>query len=150
MKKIPKNIKYLIFGISILIFIVLNSGFGTRLMVGISNKLLLLTDYFFAFSSTSLDYLILSLTPIFGMLYNATRDHFKLTELIMDIGTILLFIIICFGIGLFILTFIGKPENPIMPQYILTEPFHFYMTIFISLGIVTPFLILRWIKNIKL
>ena len=147
LKKTPKHIKYLIFGISLLLFIGLYSGFGPRLMIGISNKLLPITDYFFAFSSTRLDYLLLSLIPVFGMLYNATRTHFKITELIIDMITILGFTIIMFGIGLFILTFIGKPENPIMPQYIVTEPFEMYITIFIVLGIIIPFLLIKWIKT---
>ncbi|WP_299115947.1 hypothetical protein [uncultured Winogradskyella sp.] len=147
MNKIPKNLKYLIFGISLLTFIGLYSGFGIRLMVGISNKLLPITNYFFAFSSTRFDYLILSTIPIFGMLYNSTRTDFKLTELIMDIVTILFSVIIMFGIGLLILTFIGKPENPLMPQYIVTEPFELYTTIFIGLGIGIPFLIIKLIKK---
>ncbi|WP_179350065.1 hypothetical protein [Winogradskyella pacifica] len=149
MNKIPKNLKYLIFGISLLTFIGLYSGFGIRLMIGISNKLLPITNYFFAFSSTRFDYLILSTITIFGMLYNSTRTDFKLTELIMDIVTILFSVIIMFGIGLLILTFIGKPENPLMPQYIVTEPFELYTTIFIGLGIGIPFLIIKLIKNKK-
>ncbi|WP_299229818.1 hypothetical protein [uncultured Psychroserpens sp.] len=149
MNKIPKNLKYLIFGISLLFFIGLYSGFGTRLMVGITNKLLPITNYFFAFSSTRFDYLILSAIPIFGMLYNSTRTDFKFIELIMDIATILFSAIIMFGIGLFILTFIGKPENPLMPQYIVTEPFELYTTICIGFGIGFPFLIIKLIKNKK-
>ena len=139
----------MIFGISLLTFIGLYSGFGVRIMVGISNNLLPVTDYFFAFSSTRFDYLILSTIPIFGTLYNSTRTEFKLAELIMDIATILFSVIIMFGIGLFILTFIGKPENPLVPQYIVTEPFELYTTIFIVLGIGIPFLIIKLIKKQK-
>ena len=115
-------------------------------MIGIANSLLAITNHFFAFSSTNLDYLILSLIPIFGMLYNSTRTGFKITELIMDITTILFFVVIMFGIGLFILTFIGKPENPLMPQYIVNEPFELYTTIFIGLGIIMPFLMVKLMK----
>ncbi len=67
----------------------------------------------------------------------------------MDIATILFSAIIMFGIGLFILTFIGKPENPLMPQYIVTEPFELYTTICIGFGIGFPFLIIKLIKNKK-
>lgn len=147
MKKIPTKIKYLVYGISLLTFIGLYSGFGIRLMIGVANKLLPITDYFFAFSSTRLDYLILSSIPIFGLFFNSTRKEFKKTELIMDTITILFCVIITFGIGLYILTFIGKPENPLMPQYILTEPFDFYSTMFIGIGIVIPFLIIKLMKN---
>ncbi len=81
------------------------------------------------------------------MLHNLTRTEFKLVKLIMDIATILFSVIIMFEIGLFILTFIGKPENPLEPQYILTELFELYTTIFIGLGI--PFLIIKLIKKQK-
>lgn len=143
----PIKINYLIFGISLLIFIGLFTGFGIKLMVGISNALLPITNYFFAFSSSNLDYLLLSLIPVYGMLFNSTRAQFKLGQLIMDITTILFWVTIMFGIGLNVLTFIGKPENPLMPQYIRTEPFDYYITIFIGSGIAIPFLILKIIKK---
>ena len=150
LNKIPNKIKYLIYGLCGLIFIILNLGFGAKLQIGITENLQKLTDYYFGVSTNTLDYLTLASIPFFGMLYNSTRKtEFKKTELIMDFLTILFSVIIVFGFGLYILKFIGRPENPLIPQYLLTEPIDLYSIILIWLGIGLPFLIIKLIKNKK-
>ena len=147
LNKTPDKIKYLIYGFCGLIFIALNLGVGAKLHIGLFENLQKLTNYYFGISTNSLDYLILASFPFFGMLYNSTRMKFKKSELIIDIITVLFFVIIIFGIGLYMLTFLGRSSNPLIPEYLLTEPFDLYSIIILSIGIATPFLIMKLIKK---
>lgn len=65
----------------------------------------------------------------------------------MDIITVLFFVIIMFGIGLYLLTYLGRSSNPLIPEYLLTEPFDLYSIIIVGIGIATPFLIIKLIKK---
>ncbi len=147
MNKIPSKIKYLIYGICGLIFIVLNFGLGAKLQIGLTENLQKLTDYFFGISTNTLDYLVFASFPFFGMIYNSTRTEFKVKELITDILTVLFFVIIVFGIGLFIMVFSAKHSNPLIPNYLKTEPFDLYSTMLIGIGILMPNLIIKLIKK---
>ena len=77
------------------------------------------------------------------MLFNSKRIEFKTEELIKDILIILFSVLITIGIGLYLLTFIGKPTNPLIPQYLISEPFFIYSTLIIGIGILFPFLLKR-------
>jgi hypothetical protein len=102
------------------------------------------TDYFIVFSFNNLDYLALSLIPVFGMLFNSKRNRFKTSELISDILIIALCVLIIFMIGLYMLPIIGKkPSNPLIPQYFINQPFILYSTITIGIGIAIPFLFIK-------
>ena len=149
LNKIPKNIKHIIFGMSVLIFLTLNNSvFGVNLIINLIQLLEKITGYHFGISTNTLDYLIFASFPIFGMLLNSKRDEFKISELIMDIFSILLWTIITLGIGLFLLIYFGRSSNPLIPEYLLTEPFNLYSTIIISIGIGVPFIINRMFKTI--
>ena len=143
MNKIPKNIQYSIYGIAILIFFLLNSFLGINLIVSSIQLIQKVTGYYFAISTNTLDYLTFASIPIFGMLRNAKRNEFNISELITDIFTILFSTSISIGIGLYLLTLIGKPTNALIPDYILTEPINIYSTLIIVIGISIPFLFVR-------
>lgn len=148
MNKIPNKVKYLVYGFCGLIFISLNFGLGAKIQIGLTENLQKITDYYFGISTNTLDYLTLASIPFFGMLLNSTRKtEFKKPELIIDIATVLFCVIIIFGIGLYVLKFIGRPENPLIPQYLLIEPFGLYSTILTGIGIMIPFLIVKLTKN---
>jgi Na+/H+-dicarboxylate symporter len=149
LNRIPSEIKYLIYGLCGIIFITLNFGLGAKLLVGLTENLQKLTDYYFGISTNTFDYLTLASIPFFGMLFNATRKtKFKKIELMMDVLTILFCTLIIFGIGIYLLKFIGTPTNPLIPQYIITEPFKLYTTLCVGFGIVIPFLIVKLLRNI--
>ncbi|MBA6154892.1 hypothetical protein [Gelidibacter maritimus] len=141
MNKIPIKIKYMICGISAMIFLLFL--FGIINPFGLNDSLQKITGYFFGFSFNNLDYLAISSIPIFGMLLNSKRKEFKTADLIKDILIIVLFVIITISIGLYILTFIGKPTNPLIPQYLITEPFFLYSTLTVGIGIGLPFLLIN-------
>ncbi len=147
MNKIPNKIKYLIYGLCGLTFLALNFCIGTKLQIGLIENIQKLTDYFFGISTNTLDYIALSTIPLFGMIYNSTRKEFKINELIIDIITVLLFVLVIFGIGLFIMVFLAKHSNPLIPDYLKTEPFDLYSTILIGIGILMPYLIIKLIKK---
>ncbi|MFI1770182.1 hypothetical protein [Thalassobellus citreus] len=147
MNKIPSKIKYLIYGLCGLIFITLNFGLGAKLQIGLTENLQKLTNYFFGISTNTLDYLVFASFPFFGMIFNSTREEFKIKELITDIITVLLFVIIVFGIGLFIMVFSARHSNPLIPDYLKAEPFDLYSTILIGIGILTPNLIIKLMKK---
>lgn len=117
--------------------------FGIINPFGLNDSLQKITGYFFGFSFNNLDYLAISSIPIFGMLLNSKRKEFKTADLIKDILIIVLFVIITISIGLYILTFIGKPTNPLIPQYLITEPFFLYSTLTVGIGIGLPFLLIN-------
>ncbi|XLS27656.1 hypothetical protein ACJD0Z_10655 [Flavobacteriaceae bacterium M23B6Z8] len=143
MNKIPNKIKYLIYGLCGLTFIALNFAIGAKLHIGITETLQKLTDHHFGISTNTLDYLTLASFPFFGMLYNSRRAEFKESELTKDIFTVLISIIITFGIGLYLLIYFGNSANPLIPEYLLIEPFDLYSTLFIGIGIVLPFLLIK-------
>ncbi|MGY3793743.1 hypothetical protein [Aquimarina sp. 433] len=147
LNKIPNRIKYLIYGLCGLTFLTLNFGFGAKLQIELTENIQRLTDYFFGISTNTLDYLALSTIPLFGMIYNSTREEFKINELIMDIITVLVFVLVIFGIGLYIMVFSAKNSNPLIPNYLKTEPFDLYSTILIGIGILMPYLIIKLIKK---
>lgn len=116
-------------------------------MIGMIEMLTEITDYHFGMSTNPLDYLAFALIPTFGLFYNSTRTEFKKAQLIQDILTILFSVIIVFGIGLFLMIYLGRNSNPLIPQHLLIEPFNLYSTILIGIGIAFPFLILRLFKK---
>ena len=125
-----------------MIFFLLNSMLGLNLIVGSINLIQKLTGYHIGISTNTLDYLTFSSIPIFGMLFNSKRNEFKVSELIIDIFIILFSTIIVIGIGLYILTIIGKPSSPLMPDYLIIEPINLYSTLIMGIGILIPFLII--------
>ena len=121
--------------------------FGIINPFGLNDSLQKITGYFFGLNFNDLDYLAISSIPIFGMLLNSKRLEFKTTDLIKDILIIILFVIITIASGLYILTFIGKPDNPFIPQYLIREPFFLYSTLTIGIGIGLPFLLINRAKK---
>ena len=117
--------------------------FGIINPFGLNDSLQKITGYFFVLNVNNLDYFAISLIPFFGMLLNSKRLEFKIADLIIDILIIILFVFITIAIGLYILTFIGKPDNPLIPQYLISEPFFLYSTIIIGIGIGVPFLLIN-------
>lgn len=140
MSRIPKNIKYAVAGISVLIFLLLNSILGANLIVCLIKLTHKITGYHFGISTNTLDYLTFASIPIFGMILNSKRKEFKTLELVADIFKILFWVLLIIGIGLFILTLIGKSDNPLLPEYLISEPIQLYSTLMIAIGILIPFL----------
>ncbi|PKB42490.1 hypothetical protein AX016_0657 [Cellulophaga sp. RHA19] len=140
LEQIPDNLKKQILGISGLIFLILTFGIGPTNIFGLEQIIQDKTDYFFGVTIYFLDYGLLSLIPFFGIMLNSKRTEFKYSELIIDILKILFWTIFLFIIGLYLLTFIGKPSSPLIPQYLITEPIFLYSTIIIGIGISIPFL----------
>ncbi len=141
MNKTPNNIKYTIYGTSALIFLLFYLG-GIN-PFGFNDSLQKITGYFFGLSFNNLDYLAISSIPVFGMLFNSKRNEFKKSELITDILIIVFCVLISIAIGLYILTFIGKPSSPLIPKYLITEPFFLYSTLTIGIGILIPYLMIK-------
>jgi hypothetical protein len=147
MNKIPKNVKYILYGTSALIFLLLNSVLGLNLIVDSINQIYKITEYHFAISTHTIDYLIFAIFPIFGMLRNSKRKNFIIIELVTDILTILFWIIFTSVIGCCMLVILADQKNPLIPEYIIQEPFDSYSTLIIIIGIILPFLIKNQISN---
>ncbi len=128
----------MVYGFSALIFILFILG-----IINLSDIKLIfynLTGYFLNFSFSDLDCLLISIIPIFGMYFNSKLNYYKTSKLIKDVLIISFFPIVSTVIGLCILLFVGKPSNPLVPQNLLTQPFPYYSTFLLSIGIITPFL----------
>ncbi|MEM6684595.1 MAG: hypothetical protein AAF617_02275 [Bacteroidota bacterium] len=126
----------------------LNFGIRDQLQISLTDSLQKLTTYYFGISINTIDYLALASIPFFGMLYNSTRKTvFTKSKLVMDILTVLFCVIIILGIGLYALTYVGSPVNPLVPKYILMEPFELFSVILIGLGIALPYLITKLFRS---
>ncbi|WP_445456435.1 hypothetical protein [Flavobacterium sp. HNIBRBA15423] len=143
LNKLSKNQLYLSITISNILFIFLNFSIGPTSVFGLAEFIQNKTGYFFGVDINTLDYFLISLIPIFGLLLNSERKVNNFVEILKDNLTILLCCIITFSVGLFILvTKIGSPSvNPLIPEYLRVEPFKIYSTFFIGIGIILPFLI---------
>jgi hypothetical protein len=69
------------------------------------------------------------------------RSKSSFSDIIIDSSKILLSVICMLIIGVIILTQIGKPSNPLIPQYLISEPIIIYTAICIAIGIGIPFLL---------
>lgn len=74
------------------------------------------------------------------MLLNSKRSEYKIIDLGQDILIVAIYVLITTGLGLFLLIFIGKPDSPFVPQYLLREPFQIYSTLIIGYGLGIPFI----------
>lgn len=143
MKNIEKKRLYLTFLISLIIFVILNFGLGQTNLFGITELLQNITNYYFGVGIFTFDYLVIASFPIFAILLNSKRKKHNFLSIIFDNIIIIISSIFTFVIGLIILTQIGNIKNPLIPQYLLAEPFKVYSTFFISCGIIIPFLLIK-------
>lgn len=136
---------YLSILISFVIFIVLNFIIGPTSVFGLAEFIQCKTGYFFGVDINTLDYLLISLIPIFGLSITFKRKVNNLTETLKHNLLLLLSCIITFSIGLCLLiSKMGSPsENPLIPQYLRVEPFKGYSSLLIALGIILPFLLVK-------
>jgi len=67
----------------------------------------------------------------------------------MDILSILIWTMIVVGIGLYLLIYFGRSTNPLIPEYLLIEPFDLYSTLLIGIGIGIPFLLIKRTKKLN-
>ncbi|MBC5836234.1 hypothetical protein G6N05_15195 [Flavobacterium sp. F372] len=143
LNKLSKNQLYISITISCILFIFLNFSIGPTSVFGLAESIQNKTGYFFGVDINTLDYFLISLIPVFGLLLNSERKVNSFVEILKDNLTILLCCLITFSVGLFILiTKIGSPSaNPLIPEYLRVEPLKIYSTFFIGIGIILPFLI---------
>ena len=131
------NKKYLYFSISISValFILLNFILGSTSVFGLAELIQNKTGYFFGVDINTSDYLLISSIPIFSILLTEKRKRKNLSEILQDNLIICLSCVLTFSIGLFILlSKIGSPsENPLIPEYLRTEPFKQYSLFFIPI-----------------
>jgi len=135
-------VKFLAFGSSVLVFSALNFILAAKTVFGCDQLLLHATGYFFGVVTDSFDYLTLALIPIVALLMDAKNS---LRGIFIENIKIAISASASFCLGLIMLIWIGKPVNPLIPQYLLTEPFRIYSAIFIGTGVVFPLVF----KNIR-
>ena len=143
LNNLNKNQLYLSITISCVLFIFLNFVIGPTSVFGLAEFIQNQTGYFFGVDINTIDYSLISLIPILGLLLNYKNEIKKFPKILKDNLTILFCCFITFVIGLFILTTkIGSPSaNPLIPEYLRVEPFKIYSTLFIGLGMFVPFLL---------
>jgi|GEM_PF-1679254 len=136
---------YLSISISVALFISLNFILGPTSVFGLAEFIQNKTGYFFGVDINTLDYLLISLIPIYSLMLTKKSKRKILSEILKDNLIICLSCLLTFSIGLFILiSKIGSPsENPLIPEYLRVEPFKQYSLFFIILGLILPFLFTR-------
>lgn len=131
---------------------ILNFSIGPTLLFGVADFIQNETGYFFRIDINTLDYLLISLIPIFGFLLNSKSKRNSVAEILKANAIITLTCVSSFTIGVLILiSRIGSiVENPLIPQSIRVEPFKFYSTFLLAFGIILPFLLIKSeIKNLE-
>jgi hypothetical protein len=136
------HIKYLAFSISIISFLLLNFLFATKTLFGFDQFILKQTNYFFGITTETIDYFLISCIPIIALKFNKNTNlpTFLFNAFLIYTSTILVFLI-----GTVLLTTFGTLENPLIPRYLLVEPFRLYSAVLICIGISFPSII----KNLK-
>ena len=132
-----------ILGICFLLFLILTYGIGPTRLFGLGLIIEDTTGYIFLVTTYILEYGLLSLIPFFGVILSEKRAKLSYTDIIIDSSKILLSVICMLIIGFVILTYIGKPSSPIIPQYLISEPIIIYTAFFIGIGIGIPFLLTK-------
>ncbi len=115
-----KNQLYFSIATSVVIFMFLNFSIGPSFLFGIAEFIQNETGYFFGVDINTLDYFLISLIPIFGLLLNSKGNRNSFTEILKANAIIAATCVATFTIGVFILfSKVGSPgENPIIPQSI--------------------------------
>jgi hypothetical protein len=145
LNNLNKKQLYLSIAITCVLFIFLNFVIGPTSVFGLAEFIQNRTGYFFGVDINTLDYFLISLIPIFGLIVNSKRKENRITEIIKDNLIMLISCIVTFSIGLLILiSKIGSPStNPLIPEYLRVEPFKIYSTFFIGIGIILPILLTK-------
>ena len=145
LNNLNKKQLYLSIAITCVLFIFLNFVIGPTSVFGLAEFIQNRTGYFFGVDINTLDYFLISLIPIFGLIVNSKRKENKIIEIIKDNLIMLISCIVTFSIGLLILiSKIGSPDtNPLIPEYLRVEPFKIYSTFFIGIGIILPILLTK-------
>ena len=140
-----KNQLRISIAISLVLFIILNFIVGPTSIFGLAEFIQNKTGYFFGVGINTLDYFLISLIPIIGILINSKRKINSLTEILKVYSVIVLSCIVIFSIGLCLLiSKIGSPsENPLIPECLRVEPFKEYSSFTIALGIILAFLMIK-------
>ena len=147
LQNLPKTFKYSILTICSLTFLTLNFGIGPHLLIKIITLLHHFTHYYFLLHLNTVDYLLVAFIPFFAMMYSSKRKPFKRTIFLKDLIFLYGIIGIVFVMGLYFMVFIGKPQNPLIPQYFLSEPYNSYTITLLLLGILIPFMFLKTLKK---
>ena len=143
-----KKTKYSFIIISTLIFLILNFYFQNTIhkFIVILSKL---SNLFVSFSSSSIDILLVSTIPFLS--YLLIRNNFYMITYFKNIFYFFIITSISLLIFINISPVFFKFENPLIPEYIIFIKFKYYFTIAIFLGILTTYLIIKFlIKNNKL
>lgn len=150
LNNLNKNKLYLSITISCVLFIILNFIIGPTSVFGLAEFIQNSTGYFFGVDINTLDYFLISLIPVFGLMLNSKHKENSITEIIKDNLIISISCIVTVSIGLLILiSKIGSPSaNPLIPEYLRVEPFKIYSTFFIGIGIILPFLFIRKVVKV--
>ncbi len=141
---------YLSISISVATFILLNFILGPTSLFGLAEFIQHKTGYFFGVDTSTLDYLLISLIPICGLMLAEKMKRKSLSDILKQNVIILLSCTLTFSIGLLILiTEIGSPgENPLIPENLRVEPFKIYSSFFIALGIILPFIFIQKVVEV--
>lgn len=105
---------------------------------------------FLAFQIKPIDHILVQYSPLLFIypIIKYKLNYSKEMILMTIIGMCTIFLSIIAGIAIGIFTWGRDKTSPLLPEYILEQPFGNYWTIFIVIGVILPIAILMW-KNRK-
>ncbi len=143
--KIPNKVKKWSYGIALFLFLI--RIFIPYLFINLVSFVLEYFDYYMSFSLSILDFILLCSIPIIALYLNKKRAEFNLTELIIDNVTLIISVIVVSVIAFYFLTEHSTSTNPLIPDNIIIEPFNFFWTLVIGLGLILPFIVIKQTKR---
>ncbi len=142
MESLSLKNKYIVSGITISTFLALEFGLGPKALFGLTEPVQYLTHQYFGVGTATFDYALIASLPTFAAGISINQGNTDLKNIVSNYFKISIACLITFILGLLYLYFFHKPINPLIPQYLIVEPFNSYSMLIISAGIFFSILLL--------
>ena len=112
-----------------------------NIMQGISD-LIWRFKKFLVFSMTPLDCFLFGFIPFFSTLIYAKEEPIKIKFILFGIVILAVSVLVLLLVGFWIITkFHFVYGSPLLPDYLMSQPFQFYWALFTAVGIIIPALV---------
>jgi len=137
---------YITIGVSILLVLFLEH-FAENLIDGLQ-WVFSKTDRMASISIGAFDYIILGFLPLWSYLILNHKEK-GIIKILTENFIMSLFIAAFIGIGIIVIIINGFRISPLLPEYIVNQPFSLYWSLFISIGIILPGFTIKLLRNRK-
>jgi hypothetical protein len=130
------NLKYISFGISIIILIF--TFIQPFRLIDIINSTSHFFEIYMSFSISIIEQVLISSVPILVYYLNKKNGSLELKTISIQIIIIYLSLLIFFIVSVYFITLFPNLKSPLIPENFISEPFELYFTLIVFLGILIP------------